>query len=78
MFPNAPVVNTVDLLEDEFHFYEAPVNRILGQMDMYRDTSKPSPEQQQIEQMFSKLENQASLIFRKITKSLSNRNRVYG
>jgi len=48
---------------------EAPVKRILGQMDMYRDTSKPPPEQQHIEEMFSKLENQASAVFRKITKS---------
>jgi hypothetical protein len=45
------------------------VNRILSQMNMYRDTSKPSPEQQNIEGMFSRLEGQVSIIFCKITKA---------
>lgn len=69
IFPGERVVNTLDLSEDSPAPCEARVNRILGQMDMYRDTSKPSPEQQQIEKMFSRLEGQASIIFRKITKA---------
>jgi hypothetical protein len=70
MFPGDPVVHNLNLSADLPVICEAPVKRILGQMDMYRDTSKSPPEQQQhIEQMFSKLEGQTSAIFRKITKA---------
>lgn len=44
IYPGERVVNTIDLSEDPPVLCEARVNRILGQMDMYRDTSKPSPE----------------------------------
>ncbi|KAE8443203.1 hypothetical protein EG329_002071 [Mollisiaceae sp. DMI_Dod_QoI] len=67
------VVNTLDLSEDSPTPCEAKVNRILGRMDMYRDTSKPSPQQQHIEQMFSTLEDQASIVFRKITKAFEQK-----
>jgi hypothetical protein len=73
IYPGERVVNTIDLSEDPPVLCEARVNRILGQMDMYRDTSKPSPEQQHIEQMFSKLEGQASIVFRKITKAFEQK-----
>lgn len=73
LYPGDPVVNTLDLSEDPPVLCEARVNRIFGQMDMYRDTSKDSPEQQHIEQMFSKLEGQASVVFRKITKAFEQK-----
>lgn len=72
------VVNTLDLTEDVPIIQEARVNRILGQMDMYRDNRKPSSEQQHVEQMFSKLECQASVVFRGITKAFDeNKNEVW-
>lgn len=67
------VVNNLDLSEDLPVPREAPVNRVLGQMDMYRDTSKPSSEQQHIEQMFRKMEGKASEVFRKITKAFEQK-----
>lgn len=56
IYPNDPVVHNLDLSADPVILCEAKVNRIFGQKDMYRDTSKPTAEQQHIEQMFSKLE----------------------
>lgn len=73
IYPGERVVNTLDLLEDPPILREASVNRILGQMDMYRDTSKPSTEQQHIEQMFSKMEARASTLFHKITKAFEQK-----
>lgn len=73
MYPGDLVVNTLDLSKKSFVLCEARVNRILGQMDMYRDTSKQCSEQQQIEQMFSRLECQASIVFRKITKAFEQK-----
>jgi hypothetical protein len=73
IFPREPVVHNLNLSVDPPVICETPVKRILGQIDMYRDTSKPSPEQQHIEQMFSKLEGQASAVFRKITKSFEQK-----
>jgi Protein of unknown function (DUF4238) len=70
MFPGDLVVSNLNLSADPPVICQSPVKRILGQMDMYRDTSKSSLQQQQhIEQMFSKLEGQASAVFRKITKA---------
>jgi hypothetical protein len=40
------VVNTIDLSEDLPVLCEARANRILSQMDIYRDTSSPFSEQQ--------------------------------
>jgi hypothetical protein len=74
MFPGDPVVRNLDLSADPYVICESPVKRILGKFDMYRDTSNPSPEQQQhIEQMFSKLEGQTSAIFCKITKAFEQK-----
>ncbi|KUJ19709.1 uncharacterized protein LY89DRAFT_611477 [Mollisia scopiformis] len=73
IYPGDRVVNTLDLSEDPPVLCEARVNRIFGQMDMYRDTSKDSPEQQHVEEMFSKLEGQASIVFRKITKAFEQK-----
>ena len=75
IFPREPVVHNPNLFVDPPVMCETPVKRILGQIDMYRDTSKPSPEQQHIEQMFSKLEGQASAVFRKITKSFEQKDK---
>jgi hypothetical protein len=73
IYPGERVVNTLDLSEDLPVPREAPVNRVLGQMDMYRDTSKPSSDQQHIEQMFCNMEGQASIVFRKITKAFEQK-----
>ncbi|KAK7428598.1 hypothetical protein QQZ08_004859 [Neonectria magnoliae] len=74
MYPGDSVIRHVDLTADPPVICEKPVKRILGKMDMYRDTSQPTPEQQElVEKMFSKLESEASVIFRKITKSFEQR-----
>ena len=74
MFPGDLVVHNLNLFADPPAICQSPVKRILGQMNMYSDTSKSSPEQQQhIEQMFSKLECQVSAIFRKITKAFEQK-----
>ncbi|KPM38266.1 hypothetical protein AK830_g8295 [Neonectria ditissima] len=70
MYPGDPVIRHVDLTTDPPVICEKPTKRILGNVNMYQDTSQPTPEKQQhVEQMFSKLESEASVIFRKITKS---------
>ncbi|KAH7023846.1 hypothetical protein EDB80DRAFT_698755 [Ilyonectria destructans] len=74
MYPGDRVVRNVDLAANPPVICEKPVKRILGKMDMYRDTSQPTPNQQQhVEQMFSKLESSASIIFHKIVKSFEQR-----
>ena len=74
MFPGDLVVRNLDLSADPPVICETPVKRILGQVDMYRDTSSQSPEQQQyIEHMFSRIEGQTSAIFRKITKAFEQK-----
>lgn len=74
-YPGDTVVRNLNLSADLPVICETPVRRILGQIDMYRDRSKPSLEQQHIEQMFSKLEGQASIVFRKITKTFEQRSK---
>ncbi|GAB1319254.1 hypothetical protein MFIFM68171_09464 [Madurella fahalii] len=69
MFPGDPVVRNLDLLADPPAINEKPVTRILGQMNMYQDTSKPTEQQQHIELLLSNLESKASVVFRKITKA---------
>ncbi|KAJ4300102.1 hypothetical protein N0V88_002771 [Collariella sp. IMI 366227] len=69
MHRNDLVVRNLDLLADPPAICEKPVKRILGLMNMYQDTSKPSEQQQDIEKLLSKLEARASEIFRKITKA---------
>jgi Protein of unknown function (DUF4238) len=76
MFPGDLVVSNLNLSANPPVICETSVKRILGHVDMYRDMNKPSPEQQQyIEQMFSKLEGQASIIFRKIAKAFEQQDK---
>lgn len=76
IYPGERVVHNLNLSVDPPVICETPVKRILGQMDMYRDTSKPSLQQQHIEQMFSKLEGQASAVFRQITKAFEQKEKM--
>lgn len=70
MHPGEKVVHNVDLTQDPYVVTETPVKRILGQLDMYRDEEKATPEEQQeIEALFSKTESRVSPVFRKITKA---------
>lgn len=70
-----PTVNRVDLSSETPKVIEIPVKRILGKTDMYRDTNKPSIEQQHVEMMFSKVESRTSRIFRNITKAFDEGHR---
>jgi hypothetical protein len=73
MFPKEPVVRNPDLLADPPTICEKPVKRILGQINMYQDTSKPTEQQQHVETHFSVLEARASQVFRKITKAFERK-----
>lgn len=64
-----PTVNRVDLSSETPEVIEIPVKRILGKTDMYRDTNKPSAEQQHVEIMFGDVESRTSRIIRNITKA---------
>ncbi|KAK0714725.1 hypothetical protein B0H67DRAFT_489717 [Lasiosphaeris hirsuta] len=70
---NEDVVSTLDLTAEPPTIGEKPVKRVLGQMNMYQDTTQPAEQQQYLEQMFSKLEDQASRVFRKITKAFEDK-----
>jgi len=76
IWPNDRVAHNLDLSVEPAVICEAPVKRIFGQIDMYRDTSKTSAKQQHVEQMLSKIESDASAVFRNITKSLRKRRRM--
>ncbi|KAH7162260.1 hypothetical protein B0J13DRAFT_517531 [Dactylonectria estremocensis] len=67
------VIRNADLSADPAIICEKPVKRILGNTDMYRDTSRPTAEQHHVEQMLSKLESSASIIVRKITKAFEQK-----
>lgn len=69
MYPGDLVISSLDLTQDTAVFTEKPVSRILGQINMYDDFTKPSGEQRDVEKSLSKLEGQAALIFTKITKA---------
>lgn len=71
-----PVVNNVNLQIKPYIIDESPVRHILGLTDMYRDKKKGSKfkEQHEVEDMFSKIEDKASRIFRKITKGVEEGN----
>jgi hypothetical protein len=73
MHPKDPVIRNLDLLAEPPTICEKPVKRILGQMNMYQDTSKEAKHQQHVEQLLSKLEAQASIVFRKITKAFEQK-----
>ena len=63
------VVRSVDLTSNPPVICEKPINRILGQMDMYDDKTKSGKEQRRIEEVLGRLENQAALAFTKIKKA---------
>ncbi|KAK3947352.1 hypothetical protein QBC32DRAFT_354635 [Pseudoneurospora amorphoporcata] len=69
MFPGDLVISSLDLTQDAAVFTEKPVSRILGQINMYDDFTKPNGEQRHVEKLLSKLEAQAAHIFTKITKA---------
>jgi hypothetical protein len=66
LFKGDPALNHVDLTADKPEITESPVKRSLGIPDMYRDTTKPAKQQQMVEEMFSRLESDVSLIYRRI------------
>ncbi|VUC35477.1 unnamed protein product [Clonostachys rosea] len=69
-YPNDLVVNCVNLKTTPFSIDVQSVKRVFGSPGMYLDPSQPTTSQQRrIESMFSKLESQASSIFRRIVKS---------
>ncbi|KAK0721954.1 hypothetical protein B0T26DRAFT_196561 [Lasiosphaeria miniovina] len=73
MFPGDKVVRTLNLTEDSPVICEKPISRVLGQMNMYSDSSKVDHQQQhQVEKLLSKLESQACQIFRRITKAFED------
>lgn len=62
-------MNHVDLTADDTAVETVPVKRVLGMNNMYEDLTQPTEKQQhQIEEIFGKLESQASPIFRRIVK----------
>lgn len=73
MFPNDPVVRNVDLLADPPVICEKPVARILGEINMYQDTTKPPDQQHAVEAMLSELESRAGQVFRKIAKAFEQK-----
>ncbi|KAI0505967.1 hypothetical protein F5B22DRAFT_489533 [Xylaria bambusicola] len=72
MFRGELVVNTVNLGADPFDIEEAKVKRVLGQYDMYQDTTLHEAQRREIETMLGKLEAHVSTIFRKITKAFDS------
>ncbi|GAP84655.1 hypothetical protein SAMD00023353_1101920 [Rosellinia necatrix] len=69
MYRGELVVHNVNIKVEPMVIEETKVSRILGQYDMYQDTTQPTAQQRQIETMFGKLENHTSTIFRKIVKA---------
>ncbi|KAI1770081.1 hypothetical protein F4818DRAFT_433887 [Hypoxylon cercidicola] len=69
MYRGELIVNNVNLAADPIRIEETKVKRILGNYDMYRDTSAPTEQQRRMETMFGELESRVSVIFRKITKA---------
>ncbi|KAK3364707.1 hypothetical protein B0T25DRAFT_620570 [Lasiosphaeria hispida] len=63
------VVRSLDLAADPPVICEKPVKRILGQMNMYEDASKSSPQEKRVEEMLGRLESQVSVVFRKIVEA---------
>ncbi|PWI63993.1 hypothetical protein PCL_00832 [Purpureocillium lilacinum] len=66
-------VNCLDLSADSPTIEQRPIGRVFGKFDMYRDTREPSAEQNRVEEILSKLENDASRIVHKITDSFMAR-----
>ena len=66
------VVRAVDLATDLPVICEKPIKRILGQINMYDDSTKPSKEQRRLEELLGKFESQAAKVFSKILKAYAN------
>ncbi|KAI0156441.1 hypothetical protein GGR57DRAFT_82240 [Xylariaceae sp. FL1272] len=73
LFRGQMVVNNVNLTATPICIEETQVKRILGQYDMYQDTSQPVAQQREIESLFGQLESYISTICRKITKAYDDR-----
>ena len=78
------VVHALDFTADPPAICEKAVKRILGQMNMYEDddanaasirANDASKQQKRVEEMLSKLEDQAARVFRKITKAYEDHQR---
>ncbi|KAG6003045.1 hypothetical protein E4U21_002434 [Claviceps maximensis] len=61
-----PVVNRVDMSSETAVITETPVRSVLGDFNMYQNAGISSREQNRIEQKLSRLESDASAIFRRI------------
>ncbi|KAJ3531959.1 hypothetical protein NM208_g8647 [Fusarium decemcellulare] len=71
--PGDPVVNTLCLTSEPYKLEETPTARVFGQLDMYEDMeNSPKKQHRRIEEMFGRMEAEASAIFRKITKAYGN------
>ncbi|KAK3940284.1 hypothetical protein QBC46DRAFT_385771 [Diplogelasinospora grovesii] len=73
MYPTDIVTRCVDLSADPAVICEKPVKRILGQMNMYHDTSQPAANQQHVEKMLSKFESDAKKVFDSITQAFEQK-----
>ncbi|KAK3369263.1 hypothetical protein B0T24DRAFT_580166 [Lasiosphaeria ovina] len=71
MYRGDPVVRHLDLTTDPAVICEKPLARVLGRINMYKDTSQRPEQQQHIETLLSKLESHASGIFRRITTAFA-------
>ncbi|KAI5455794.1 hypothetical protein BGZ63DRAFT_397949 [Mariannaea sp. PMI_226] len=74
-YPGQAVVNCLDLSSEISTIMETPVRRMLGKENMYRDATKPYPEQHRVEAMLSQLESKASAVFRNVMKSFDEGHR---
>ncbi|KAF1363359.1 hypothetical protein EJ07DRAFT_152852 [Lizonia empirigonia] len=69
LYRNTPVLNVLNIDQDQPSITEKPVRRIFGQSNMYNDDSALDPAQQRrVETELSKLENEVSSVLRKILK----------
>lgn len=68
-------VNCLDLSTSPPIISEQLVDRIFGKINMYQNTSKQSADQNRVEEMLAKLENDASQIVSEIPNSLDGRHR---
>ena len=69
LFHGDAVVHSAALSRNPIELVEAPVKRILGQMNMYSDTRQPPPKQHHVEAMLSQMESRVSTTFRRIVRA---------
>ena len=64
------MARNIDLTREDPIICESPISRLLGDINMYDDATKPSlAEQRRLEELLGRFENQAARIFAKITKA---------